>query len=109
MKTKIIIALTAIVALGILATGIVLAHDPYVPTPVYSEDRYVQDGYYYGGCYRYDPYYRYSPPTTESDTTEDPETVLPPQEPTQPGYYYPPADERGYYYSRGYGRGCWGW
>ena len=102
MKTKLIIALTAIVALGILATGIVLAHNPYAPTPVYPEDRNTQDGYNYGGCYGYESYYRYQPPTPEP-TQQDPT-----QEPAQPGYYYPPT-EQDYYYPRSYGRGCWAW
>jgi hypothetical protein len=110
MKTKLAITLTTLVTLGILTTGLVLAHNPYPPTPIYPNYRYVPDtGYYSGGCYGYDPYYRYPPPTQEPDTTEEPQTPLPPQEPTKPRDYYPPSPNRGYYYPNSYGRGCWGW
>ncbi|MGD2066512.1 MAG: hypothetical protein PVI43_05015 [Candidatus Bathyarchaeota archaeon] len=110
MKTKILIAITAFVALGVLATGIVLAHNPYVPTPFYHNDRQAPDtGYYYEGCYGYDRYYRYPPPTPEPNTTEQPETPSTPEQPTQPDYYYPPQSPDQDYYTRGYGRGCWGW
>ncbi len=96
MKTKLLIAITAFVALGVLATGIVLAHNPYAPTTAYPNERYASEtGYYYGGCYGYDSYYGYHPTT--------------PEQPTQPGYYYPPQSPNQGYFSRSYGRGCWGW
>ncbi|PVX23495.1 MAG: hypothetical protein CW716_12090 [Candidatus Bathyarchaeum sp.] len=103
MKTKIVIALITVVALGVLATGIVLAHNP-TPATNYPTGPYDPDTGYYGwgrGCYGYNQeYYRY-PPTQDPDTTEQPQPPVPPQPtiPTDPNYYYP----------RGYGRGCWGW
>ena len=112
MKTKIIIAITAFVALGVLATGIVLAHNQYPATPVYPNGRYASnDGYYgwAGGCYGYNqPYYQY-PPNHEPDTTEQPATPSTPEQPSQPGDYYPPRSPNQGYYTRSYGRGCWSW
>jgi hypothetical protein len=110
MKRKIIIAITAFVALGVLATGIVLAHNPYAPTTTYHDERYAPDtGYYYGGCYGYDSYYRYPPATPEPNTPEQPTTPSTPEQPTQPGYYYPQTPNQGDAYPGNYGRGCWGW
>ena len=111
MKIKIVIALITVVAIGVLATGIVLAHNP-TPTAAYPIDPYDPNTGYYGwghGCYGYNqPYYQYPPPTQDPDTTEQPQTPLPPQ-PTNPGYYYPPQSPNQSYYPRSYGRGCWGW
>jgi len=110
MKTKLLIVITAFVALGVLATGIVLAHNPYTPTTSYPNERYAPDtGYYYGGCYGYDSYYRYPPTTPEPNTSKQPTTPSTPEQPTQPGYYYPPQNPNQGYYPRSYGRGCWGW
>lgn len=109
MKTKILIAITAFVALGVLATGVVLAHNPYAPTTTYHDERYAPDtGYYYGGCYGYDSYYRYRA-TPEPNTPEQPTSPSTPEQPTHPGYYYPPQTPNEDYYARNYGRGCWGW
>jgi len=113
MKTKIIFALVTVAALGVLATGIVLAHNNPIPTAPYH-DQYAPDGAYYGwgGCYGYNqPYYQY-PPANQSDTTPQPRTPVTPVQPDQSsqGYYYSPQyPDEGYYTPRGYGRGCWGW
>ena len=104
MKTKIVIALITVVAFGVLATGIVLAHDPTLATP-YADDPSDPNSGYYGwgrGCYGSNQqYYRYQPPTQNSDTAEQPQPPVPPQpnKPVNPDYYYPSS----------YGRGCWGW
>ena len=115
MKTKILIGLITAVALGVLATGIVLAHNP-VPATLYTTNPYTPNTGYYGwggGCYGYNqPYYQYPPATQDPDTTDVPQTPFPPQQPTQPtnpGYYYPPQSPNQGYYPRSYGRGCWGW
>ena len=116
MKTKIIFTLVTVAALGILATGIVLAHNTPTPTTAPYHDQYAPDGTYYGwgGCYGYgynQPYYQY-PPANQPDTTQQPQAPATPVEPDHPsqGYYYPPQyPNEGYYAPRGYGRGCWGW
>jgi hypothetical protein len=114
MKTKIIFALLTVAALGVLATGIVLAHNTPMPTTLYN-DQYApeQDYYGWGGCYRYgynQPYCQY-PPVQQPDTAQQPQTPVTPQQPEQPsqGYYYPPQYHDEGYYPRGYGHGCWGW
>jgi len=118
LKTKFVIALITVVALGVLATGVVFAHTP-TPATVYPIDPYTPNVGYYGwvdGCYGYNQpyYYQYRPapvPVPDSDTTQQPQTPLPPQEPVQPtnpGYYYPPQYPNQGYYPR-YGRGCMGW
>jgi hypothetical protein len=105
MKTKLIIVITAFVALGVLATGIVLAHNPYT-SAIYPNERNAPDtSYYYGGCYGYDQYYRYQP-SLEPNTSEQPITPSTPEQSTQPGYFYPPQRPNQDY---SYGRGCWGW
>lgn len=112
MKTKIIIGLITVVAIGVLATGIVLAHNPYPAVPVYPNDMYSSnDGYYgwTGGCYGYNQPYNQYPPYQEPDTSEQSETPSTPEQPTQPGYNYPPRSPNQDYYPRSYGRGCWGW
>ncbi len=115
MKTKIILALVTVATLGVLATGIVFAHNTPIPTTPYH-DRYTPDQdyyYYYGwGCYGYNqPYYQY-PPANQSGTAQQPQVPATPVQPDQPsqGYYYPPQyPNEGSYTPRGYGRGCWGW
>ena len=93
MKAKLIIAISAFVVLGVLVTGIVVAHNPYTPATAYPNERHPSDtGYYYGGCYGYDSEYTYPPAT--------------PEQPTTPGYYYPPQTPNQEY---SFGRGCWGW
>ena len=118
MKTKLIIGLIAVVAISILATGIVFGHNSTAPTNTYPNTPYSPDTGYYngvGGCYRgyNEPYYPYQPaPTPEQDTAEQPQTPLPPQEPYQPptqGNYYPQQYPNSGYYPRSYGRGCMGW
>jgi hypothetical protein len=107
MKTKILIGIAAFVALGVLATGIVLAHNPYTPTTTYPNERYTSDiGYNYRGCYGYESYYRYQPTTPEPNTPEQPTTPSTPEQPTQPGYYHPLQTPN---QDCTYGRGCWGW
>jgi hypothetical protein len=117
LKTKFVIALITAVALGVLATGVVLAHTP-TPTPSYPIGPYELNEGYYGwvhGCYGYNrPFtYQYRPvPVPDSDSTQQPQTPLPPQEPvppTDPGYYYPPQYPNQGYYPRNYRRGCMGW
>lgn len=118
MKTKLIIAAITVVALGVLATGIVFGHNSITPTNQYPYDPYAPVRGHYGGiggCYSgyNQPYYQYQPtPTPDPDTTEQPQTPIPPQQPYQPpsqGYYYPPQYPDQSYYPRGYGRGCMGW
>jgi hypothetical protein len=118
LKTKLVFALLTVVALGVLATGAVLAHTP-TPTNTYSNNSYAPNSGYYGwvdGCYGYNQqyYYRYQPaptPVPNPDSPEQPQRPLPsqkPVQPTNPGYYYPPQYPNQGYYPR-YGRGCMGW
>lgn len=122
--TKILIALTAIVALGVLATGIVLAQNIETPYYGYSTNTYTYDqGFlgWLGGCFRgyNQPYYPYQPVPapqldSNSDLNQQPQNPLYPQpqqpiQPQNPGYYYGPQYPNQGYYPRSYGRGCWGW
>jgi len=119
LKTKLVIALITVVALGVLATGVVFAYNPSIPTTNYPTDPYAPNKGYYGwvdGCYVYNQryYHQYRPeptPVPNPETTQQPQTPLLPQQPTQPtnpGYYYPPQYPNQGYYPR-YGRGCMGW
>ena len=120
LKTKFIIGLIAVVAISILATGIVFGHNSTAPTEQYPNDPYAPvTGYYggVGGCYRgynqpYHTYQRAPTPVPSPDTTQPTQTPLPPnapyQPPTQDNYYPPQSPNRGYY-QPSYGRGCMGW
>jgi len=88
MRTnKLIIIGVALVAVGLLATGIAFAH--YITTPAtgYNNSPYRDNTGDWGGCYDgyYGPYgYQQTP---------EPYNAQPPQD---------------YYGLRSYGRGCWG-
>ncbi|MCW4014908.1 MAG: hypothetical protein NWF06_00910 [Candidatus Bathyarchaeota archaeon] len=103
--TKLIIIGVALVAIGVLGTGIAFAHYTTTPATGYNYGPYRDNANDWGweGCYDgyYGPYgYQ---PVPESGTVQ-PETPLPPQ-----GYYYSPNYPDAGYYPRSYGRGCWGW
>ena len=107
--TKLLIALTAVVALIVLATGIVLAQNT-TPYYRYSTNPYPQDQGFWGwlgGCFRgsNQQYYPYQQtPSTQPNTDSNLN-----QQPQNPGYYYAPQSPSQGYYSGSYGRGCWGW